>query len=81
MGDHLSEALRLEKTVGRMGTYLPGYGDRMVGTDGWDPAVPQRFREDELFESFRGAPDAAATMEQLEHVATLIPDEWLAPAG
>ena len=29
--------------------------------------------------SFRGALDDTATTEQLEHVATLIPDEWLEP--
>jgi probable F420-dependent oxidoreductase len=36
VGDHLSEALRLKKTVGRMATYLQGYGDLMVDTNDWD---------------------------------------------
>jgi len=81
VGDHLPEALRLKKTVGRMGTYLQGYGDLMVKTNGWDPAVLQRFRADELVAGFRGALDASASTEQLEHVAQLIPDEWLAPAA
>jgi hypothetical protein len=31
--------------------------------------------------SFPGALDQKATTEQLEHVATLIPDEWLAPSA
>ena len=31
-------ALRLKKTVGRMATYLQGYGDLMVKTNRWDPA-------------------------------------------
>ncbi len=81
VGDHLPEAIRLKKTVGRMATYLQGYGDLMVSTNQWDPKVLQRFREDEWVSGFRGAIDATATTEELEHVATLIPDEWLAAAA
>ncbi len=81
VGDHLPEAVRLKKTVGRMATYLQGYGDLMVETNRWDPAVLQRFREDELVAGFRGALDATGTTEQLEHVASLIPEAWLAPAA
>jgi probable F420-dependent oxidoreductase len=81
IGDHLPTDLRLKKMVGRMATYLQAYGDLMVKTNRWDPAVLQRFREDELVSGFRGAIDALATTEQLEHVAKLIPDEWLAPAA
>jgi probable F420-dependent oxidoreductase len=81
IGDHLPEELKLKKTVGRMATYLQAYGDLMVETNHWDPAVLERFRSDPLVSSFRGAFDASATAEQLEHVATLIPDEWLAPAA
>ena len=36
--------LRLKKTVGRLATYLQGYGDLLVRTNGWDPAVLERFR-------------------------------------
>lgn len=78
IGDHLPEELRLRKTVGRMATYLQGYGDLMVETNRWDPAVLAAFRADPLVASFPGAIDAKATTEQLEHIATLIPDEWLA---
>lgn len=81
IGDHLPEPVRLKKTVGRLATYLQAYGDLMVSTNGWDPAVLQRFRADPLVASFPGALDDKATTEQLEHVATLIPDEWLAPAA
>jgi len=81
IGDHLPEDLRLKKTVGRLATYLQGYGDLMVKTNDWDPAVLQRFRADEFVSTFRGAIDASANTEQLEHVATLLPDEWLAPAA
>ncbi|MEM8746250.1 MAG: TIGR03857 family LLM class F420-dependent oxidoreductase [Actinomycetota bacterium] len=81
IGDHLDEPTRLKKTVGRLATYLQGYGDLMVETNRWDPAVLAAFRDDPLVKSLRGAIDVIATTEELEHIATLIPDEWLAPAA
>jgi probable F420-dependent oxidoreductase len=81
VGDHLPEDVRLKKTVGRMATYLQGYGDLMVETNRWDPAPLQRFRIDNVVTSMRGAIDQVATTEQLQHIATLLPDEWLAPAA
>ena len=78
--DHLPEPVRLNKTVGRLATYLQAYGDLMVTTNGWDPAVLARFRADPLVAGFRGALDASASTEQLEHVATLLPDELADPA-
>ncbi len=81
VGDHLPSDLRLKKTVGRMATYLQAYGDLMVKTNRWDPAVLQRFRGDAVVQGFRGAIDASATTEQLAHIATLVPDDWLAAAA
>lgn len=81
IGDHLPEATRLKKTVGRLATYLQGYGDLMVDTNRWDPAVLAAFRADDVVASFRGAIDVGATTDQLEHIASLIPDEWLAPSA
>jgi probable F420-dependent oxidoreductase len=81
IGDHLPEDVRLKKTVGRLATYLQAYGDLMVSTNGWDPAVLARFRADPFVSGFRGALDAKATTAELEHVATLIPADWLAPAA
>ena len=81
IGDHLAEPVRLKKTVGRLATYLQAYGDLMVETNRWDPAVLQRFRADEVVTTIGGAIDVVATTEQLEHIATLIPDEWLAPSA
>ena len=81
VGDHLPEELRLKKTVARLATYLQGYGDLLVGTNGWDPAVLQRFREDPVVTSVPGGIDHKATAEQIEHIATLIPDEWLEPSA
>lgn len=81
IGDWLPEDVRLKKTVGRLATYLQAYGDLMVRTNQWDPAVLERFRADPFVAGFRGALDGKATTAELEHVATLIPDEWLAPAA
>jgi probable F420-dependent oxidoreductase len=81
VGDHLPEDLRLKKTVGRLATYLQGYGDLMVDTNGWDPEVLVRFRADEVVAAVPGAIDQKASTEQLEHIATLIPEEWLAPSA
>jgi probable F420-dependent oxidoreductase len=79
VGDHLEDALRLKKTVGRLATYLQGYGDLLVRTNGWDPAALDRFRADEMVASFAGGFDMTATTAELEHVATLIPKEWFDP--
>ena len=81
VGDWLPDDVRLKKTVGRLATYLQAYGDLMVSTNGWDPAVLARFRADPFVAGFRGALDQKATTAELEHVATLLPDEWLAPAA
>ena len=81
IGDHIPEDLALMKSVGRLATYLQGYGDLMVRTNHWDPAVLQRFREDAVVSGFLGGIDSTATTGQLEHIATLIPDEWLAASA
>ncbi|EUA49918.1 luciferase-like monooxygenase family protein [Mycobacterium xenopi 3993] len=81
VGDHLPEELRLKKTVARLATYLQGYGDLLVRTNGWDHAVLQRFREDPVVTSIGGAIDQKATAQQIEHIATLIPEKWLEPSA
>ncbi len=82
IGDHIPEPLRLKKSVGRLATYLQAYGDLMVRTNDWDPSVLERFRADPMVSSFPGAIDGTqTTTEQFEHIATLIPEEWLAPSA
>jgi probable F420-dependent oxidoreductase len=81
VGDHLPEQLRLKKTVARLATYLQGYGDLLVRTNNWNPAVLERFRSDSVVMSIAGGIDHKATPEQIEHIATLIPDEWLKPSA
>jgi alkanesulfonate monooxygenase SsuD/methylene tetrahydromethanopterin reductase-like flavin-dependent oxidoreductase (luciferase family) len=78
--DGFSEEQRLKKTVGRLGTYLQGYGSLLVKTNGWDPAVLERFLADDVVRSVAGL-DIVGTTEQLQHAAILIPDEWFAASA
>lgn len=79
VSDLIPEERRMMKTVGRLATYLQGYGDLLVSTNRWDPAVLERFRADETVAGFQGGFDVAGTPEVLEHIASLLPEEWLAP--
>jgi alkanesulfonate monooxygenase SsuD/methylene tetrahydromethanopterin reductase-like flavin-dependent oxidoreductase (luciferase family) len=58
------------------------YGDLLVETNHWDPAVLTRFRSDDMVAGFGSRLiDAVATTDELEHIATLLPKGWLAPAA
>lgn len=81
VGDHLPYELRLNKTVGRLATYLQGYGDLMVRTNDWDPLVLEAFRSDPVVRSATGALDQTATTEQLEHLKAVLPAEWFAASA
>lgn len=82
IGDHISEPLRLKKTVGRLSTYLQAYGDLMVRTNHWDPVVLKNFRADNMVANFAGAIDGQqTTTAQLQHISTLIPEAWLKPSA
>ena len=81
VGDHVDEQARLQKLVGHLATYLQGYGDLLVRVNHWDPQVLKRFREDDLVGSFAGAFDAKATSDELRHLETLLPAEWLAASA
>ena len=80
-GDHLPYEVRLMKTVARMATYLQAYGDLLVSTNRWDPAPLERFRADSLVTDRRGGFDSGASVEELERLAELIPEEWFAPSA
>jgi 5,10-methylenetetrahydromethanopterin reductase len=81
IGDHIPEDARLLKTVGRLATYLQGYGDLLIRVNQWDPADLERFRADALVQGFQGGFDSKATTAELEHLAELLPDHWLAAAA
>lgn len=77
--DSIPEEVRLRKTVGRLATYLQGYGEILVKTNQWDLADLQRFRSDELVSGYSGAFDQVGTTQQLEHLRdNVIPAHWLA---
>jgi probable F420-dependent oxidoreductase len=80
VGDHIAEEKRLMKLVGRLATYLQGYGELLVRTNGWDLDTLRRILADPVVWGVPGL-DISGTTEQLEHVATLIPDEWLSSAA
>ena len=77
----LPESVRLKMLVGRMATYLQVYGDALVAVNGWDPQVLVDFRVAPQVTEVRGTIDAVATPSQLEAIAELIPDEWLAASA
>jgi len=80
--DELPEELRLRKLVGRLATYLQGYGDLLVRANGWDPDALQRFRDDPLVQGYPGAFDAVGTVEELSALRDrAIPADWLAASA
>ena len=76
VGETSTEEQQLRKTVGRLASYLRGYGDLLVRVNDWDPAALQRFRDDPLVQGFQGAMDGRATLAELQQVADLLPAEW-----
>lgn len=80
--DTLTEEQRLRKLVGRLATYLQGYGEVLVRANGWDPDGLERFRSDDLVQGYPGAFDAVGTAEELEHLRDdVIPGAWLEAAA
>lgn len=79
--DGLPDDLQLKKTVGRLASYLRGYGDLLVNTNRWDQGALARFRADPVVASFPGAIDDKADTPTLEYLASLLPAEWLEPAA
>jgi probable F420-dependent oxidoreductase len=80
--ESVPEELALRKTVGRLATYLQGYGQVLVDANGWSRDDLTRFREDSLVVGYPGAFDAVGTTEQLSYLRDeVIPAEWLAAAA
>lgn len=73
---------RLRKLVARMATYMqaPGYAELLIDLNDWDPQVLEEFRASSVVSSMPGGIDSVATLEQLEEIGELIPDEWLPAA-
>ena len=73
----------LRKLVARMATYMqaPGYAELLVTLNNWDPQVLGDFRAHPVVTSMLGGIDSVATLEQLEEIEKLIPEEWLSAAA
>lgn len=79
--DSIPEEIRLRKTVGRLATYLQGYGEILVRTNHWDMADLQRFRDDEMVKNHAGAFDQVGTTDTLAYLRDrVLPAHWLAAA-
>ncbi|MDO9495613.1 MAG: TIGR03857 family LLM class F420-dependent oxidoreductase [Nocardioides sp.] len=80
--ESIPEELALRKLVGRLATYLQGYGEVLVRANGWDLADLQRFRDDPLVQGYAGAFDAVGTTEQLTYLRDeVLPAQWLAASA
>ena len=80
--ESVPEEVALRKTVGRLATYLQGYGQVLVDANGWSRDDLERFRQDPLVDGYPGAFDAVGTTEQLGYLRDeLIPAEWLAASA
>jgi 5,10-methylenetetrahydromethanopterin reductase len=76
--ESIDEQAQLRKLVGRLATYLQGYGEVLVRANGWDLADLERFRSDPLVSGYAGAFDAVGTVEELAHLGDeVLPAEWL----
>lgn len=77
-----TEEDHLRKFVGRMATYMqaPGYAEMLIALNQWDPQVLEDFRASPVVQSIGGGIDSVATLEQLEQISRLIPEEWLPAA-
>jgi len=73
----------LRKLVARMATYMqaPGYAEMLITLNGWDAKVLEEFRNKTIVSSMPGGIDSVASLEQLEKISTLIPDDWLTAAS
>lgn len=79
--DEIPEQDFVKKTVGRLSTYLQVYGDLLVETNKWDPALLRRFRESEVVRNLGGWADTVGTPRDFEKLRDVLPEDWLACAA
>jgi probable F420-dependent oxidoreductase len=68
---------------GRAVTYfqIPGFGEQLAETNGWDTAPLERLREHSTLSGIRGSADFVRTRDQLTEAAGVLPAEWLAASS
>lgn len=80
--DAIAEEDRLRKLVGRLATYLQGYGEVLVRANGWSLEDLARFRAHPLVQGYPGAFDAIGTVEELTRLREeALPAHWLAASA
>jgi hypothetical protein len=60
---------------------IPGFGELLATTNGWDPAPLDRLRAHPKLASLRGSADAVFSREELVEVSGALPAEWLATSS
>jgi probable F420-dependent oxidoreductase len=72
-----------EVVAGRAVTYfqIPGFGELLAATNGWEPGPLERLRAHPLMASLRGSADAVFTRAELVEVGGALPSEWLTSAS
>lgn len=77
-----SEEKYLEYITARLGAYLQikGYGEGLAAINGWSTEELESFRTNPAVTAVDGWIDAVATMDQLEAIDKIIPQDWRAAA-
>jgi probable F420-dependent oxidoreductase len=60
---------------------IPGFGELLAATNGWEPGPLERLRAHPLMASLRGSADAVFTRAELVEVGGALPSEWLTSAS
>ena len=74
----VSDERYLKLIVARLATYLqiPGYGEALVGVNGWDMDTLAAFRSAPVVAGMSGAIDSVASFTELAEIEKLIPEHW-----
>ena len=74
----VSDDRYLKLIVARLATYLqiPGYGEALVGVNGWDMDTLAAFRSAPIVAGMSGAIDSVASFTELAEIEKLIPEHW-----
>lgn len=74
----VSDERYLKVIVARLATYMqiPGYGEALVGVNGWDMDTLAAFRGAPIVAGMSGAIDSVASFTELAEIEKLIPEHW-----
>ena len=81
VGDHIDEDLRLEEDRRPVGVVSAGVRRPARAGERLGSRSPRAVPADLFVQGFSGSFDARATTPELEHLATLLPAEWMSVAA